>query len=206
MNSPKTLPVRSLLLAIIGGVVFVPALIRYYSLRPIQSDSAALGAYTSALTNSEEVKPEKVRYGAPVRLIIPVLKVNAPIDRVGLLSNGDMEAPGSNESVGWYRFGPNPGDTGSAVIAGHYGRWGKAVFGKLDSLKKGDRLQIEDENGEMVTFLVRESRIYDPEADTSEIFAQNDGRSHLNLITCEGVWDAASKTYSERLVVFTDMQ
>src|SRR3989344_2613905 len=33
-----------------------------------------------------------------------------------------------------------------------------------------------------------------------------DGAAHLNLITCEGAWDKVSRTYSQRLVVFTDRE
>jgi len=29
--------------------------------------------------------------------------------------------------------------------------------------------------------------------------------SHLNLITCSGVWDAKTNSYTKRLVIFTDL-
>lgn len=38
-----------------------------------------------------------------------------------------------------------------------------------------------------------------------EVFAKTDGK-YLNLITCEGVFDRASRNYSDRLVVFTELQ
>jgi len=34
----------------------------------------------------------------------------------------------------------------------------------------------------------------------------NDGKAHLNLITCAGVWDEVEKSHSSRLVVFADME
>ncbi|MFZ2299818.1 MAG: class F sortase [Candidatus Moraniibacteriota bacterium] len=54
--------------------------------------------------------------------------------------------------------------------------------------------------------MVRESRSFDPDADALDVFSSDDGKAHLNLITCEGVWDKASKRYSKRLVVFTDKE
>ncbi|MDO8558807.1 MAG: class F sortase [bacterium] len=86
----------------------------------------------------------------------------------------------------------------------HYGEG--SVFDNLNKLRKGDVLYIEDDKGVIVSFVVRESRNYDPNADASDIFNLNDGKPHLNLITCEGVWDEASKSYSKRLVVFTDKE
>ena len=80
------------------------------------------------------------------------------------------------------------------------------MFNNLYKLQKGDELYIEDENGATIAFVVIESRSYDLKADVSKVFISDDDRSHLNLITCEGVWDQASKSYSERLVVFADRE
>ena len=120
-----------------------------------------------------------------------------------------MDVPKERANVAWFNLGPRPGENGSAVIAGHYGRWknGKgSVFDNLHKLRKGDKIYVEDENGVIITFVVRESRRYDPNASVGDVFGSNDGKAHLNLITCEGVWDKVSKTYSKRLVVFTDKE
>lgn len=110
------------------------------------------------------------------------------------------------DKVAWYEFGPRPGENGSAVIAGHYGWIGNkgSVFNDLHTLKKGDELSVIDVKGNNIVFVVRESRKYDPNADATIVFKSNDGKAHLNLITCEGVWIESQKTYSDRLVVFTD--
>jgi hypothetical protein len=50
---------------------------------------------------------------------------------------------------------------------------------------------------------VRETRTYKQDERPDEIFNKTDG-SHLNLITCSGIWDNAKKRYSHRLVVFAD--
>ena len=128
---------------------------------------------------------------------------------MGLAPDGTMDVPQNPTDVSWFNLGPRPGQTGSAVIAGHYGIWKNgdvSVFHDLKTLQKGDKLSIKDDKGLIIYFIVSEIRKYDPQSDASEVFNSNDGKSHLNLITCEGIWDKISKTYSERLVVFTDKE
>jgi sortase (surface protein transpeptidase) len=73
----------------------------------------------------------------------------------------------------------------------------------LYKLKKGNILYIKDAKGKIISFVVRESRIYDP-GYANDVFNGSDS-AYLNLITCDGVWDGAKKSYSKRLVVFTDI-
>ncbi|EKE06070.1 MAG: hypothetical protein ACD_19C00089G0001 [uncultured bacterium] len=97
---------------------------------------------------------------------------------------------------------------GSAVIAGHYD-WVNnmdAVFDNLYKLRKDDKIFVEDEKGEIYTFVVREIKIYNKDAEASDVFISNDGSSHLNLITCTGSWNKTEKTFSERLIIFTDKE
>ena len=49
----------------------------------------------------------------------PPWGVDAAVDPVGVEPDGQMTLPADVDRVGWYRFGPAPGDDGSAVIAGH---------------------------------------------------------------------------------------
>ena len=142
-------------------------------------------------------------YGLPVRLTIPKINVGATITYMGLTSSGHMEAPKTNQDAGWYKYGPHPGNRGSAVIAGHLGVGSAAVFTQLGLLVKGDTMFVTDDRGRVVSFVVTGTRAYDNDTDPSEVFSSNTG-IHLNLITCNGVWEPGEKTYSKRLVVFTD--
>ena len=144
----------------------------------------------------------------PARLKIPAINVDAAIEQVGLLPDGTMDVPKGPADVAWYELGSHPGEIGSAVIAGHEG-WKnntRAVFDNLHTLQVGEKIYVEDADGTTITFIVREIRIYDPHQDASNVFSSNDGRAHLNLITCEGVWNAVSKTYANRLIVFADKE
>jgi sortase A len=148
-------------------------------------------------------------FGLPVRLKIPTIEVDATVEQVGLTPKGEMDTPKDPAEVAWLNLGARPGENGSAVITGHYGTWKNgsgSVFDNLHKLKKGDNVYMEDEKGETISFIVRESRSYEPSADASDVFSSDDEGSHLNLITCEGTWNKDLKSYSERLVIFTDKE
>lgn len=153
-------------------------------------------------------KPEKITSGLPVRLKIPKMNVDTSIDYVSVTPDGAMDVPDGPDNVAWFQLGPRPGDMGSAVIAGHYG-WKNnipAVFDNLNQLRKGDKVYVTDENGTIMTFVVRELQLFKEHDDASAVFISNDGMSHLNFITCEGVWNKIVKSYPKRLVVFTDRE
>lgn len=153
--------------------------------------------------------PEPASQGFPVRLQIPKIRVDAIIESVGLTSQGAVDVPKGPINTAWYNLGPRPGETGSAVITGHYGVWKNGtptVFNNLSKLRKGDKVYVKDKKGTTLTFSVREIRKYDPSADAQDVFISNDGKAHLNLVTCEGLWNKASKSYPKRLVVFTDKE
>lgn len=143
--------------------------------------------------------------GLPLRLKIPSINVNVAIEYVGVTSQGAMGVPTNTTTVGWFDYGPRPGERGSAVIAGHFdGEHGDAgVFAHLSELKEGDKIFVEYRQGISIPFIVRTRRLYDP-GYASDVFSRSDG-AHLNLITCDGVWEGNKKSYSKRLVIFTDM-
>ena len=144
--------------------------------------------------------------GLPTRLKIPSIRVNAVIRSVGLTVDGSMGVPKIPRETAWYMHGPKPGEPGSAVIAGHvnwlYGA--TAVFARLKSLRPGDIMTVQDDRGLSTSFVVRETRIFGPTEDATSVFRSTDGKSHLNLITCGGIWDRVTRMYSKRLVVFAD--
>ena len=143
---------------------------------------------------------------SPVRLAIPKTSTDAVINPVGVNATGDMDIDDDPTQLAWYKLGPKPGEQGSAVVAGHYG-WkdgAPSVFNGIHSLVKGDQITIFDEDGVKKTFIVTRTATYAPNQDATDVFKSDDGKSHLNLITCQGSWIKSDSTYSERLVVFTD--
>lgn len=187
----------------------IVGLAAFLILRGAESRSPSSPAEKVAKTSQvllQETKPasdKETKYGIPARLVMPSIGVDTNILEVGLTESGDMESPNTNEDTGWYKYGARPGNTGSAVIAGHLGLSGDAVFGRLSQLKKGDTLSVIDDKDQTASFVVTHSREYGNDEAPSEVFLSESG-SHLNLITCEGDWNDGQNTYSRRLVVFTD--
>ncbi len=195
------LPLRWSLIALgIIGIVFSSGVIFF-----LNGSYAKLASTTSGLTPRIL---QGTNQGLPIRLRIPKIKVDAAFEYVGVTSDGAMGVPKGPADVAWLNLGPRPGEKGVAVVAGHFG-WKNgipAAFDNLSKLSKGDVVYVEDESGATTAFVVRELRTYGENEDASSVFDATDGRAHLNLITCEGIWNAAQKSYSDRLVVFTDKE
>ncbi|MDP3988734.1 MAG: class F sortase [bacterium] len=203
-TTPQVLSKQILFMIVFLGVTISIVLLLYFIPKSsIQDGSALLTKNTATLSNQEQAS-----IGLPLRLKIPSIDVDAPVEYVGLTYNGAMDVPKSPIEVGWFNLGPRPGENGSAVIAGHYG-WKNnlpAVFDNLHTLRVGDEIFVEDENGFTTTFIVRKIKIYGKDEITPEVFSSSDGKAHLNLITCTGDWNTEEKTRSQRLVVFTDKE
>lgn len=164
------------------------------------------GSNPNLIAYSDIRDPGGIPQGLPVRLKIPVIGVDSAIEDALITPDGRMDVPAGSVNVAWFALGPHPGQVGSAVIGGHYGIQNGVpfVFYKLDKVKIGDKIYIEDDKGETLSFIVRKISSFDRNADATTVFTSNDGLSHLNLITCEGIWNKVNDTYPQRLVVFTD--
>lgn len=153
--------------------------------------------------------PAEASSGIPKRIKIPKIKVDIALESVGLDPDGVVGVAEGLGNAAWYNLGVRPGDNGSAVINGHYGRLrnGKmGVFTNLNKLRKGDKIYVKDKDGLTTTFVVRKIRKYDLKADATEVFYANDDNSHLNIVTCDGIWNKITKNYPNRLVVFADKE
>ncbi len=145
----------------------------------------------------------------PVRLIIPAIAINAPVEWVGTQHNADLATPTQNpwQDVGWYNLGPHPGERGSAVIDGHLDRPGgfPAVFWRLRDLHVGDEVLVKNTSGKTLRFQVTRIELYPPQdAPIQDIFG-NWGGTYLNLITCAGDWIPSQHQTNLRLVVYTSL-
>ena len=166
---------------------------------------------TSTIVTTSTTALPKDGVGLPTRLEIPTLGVNAIFQHLGLKPDGTMEIPNNVFDVAWFTGSPRPGEKGSSIITGHVAQIRQGVltkpgvFMKLNELRVGDKISVLDDKGNIATFVVRESRLYDPAANATDVFTSSDSGAHLNLITCEGTWNAAAQSYSKRLVMFADL-
>jgi len=167
---------------------------------PLPIPSEDLLAYSN-------IRISSLPQGLPVRLKIPIIGVDAAIEDAAITPGGRMDVPANSVNVAWFALGPHPGDVGSAVIGGHYGIRNNVpfVFYNLDKLAVGDKVYIVNDKNQTITFQVRSIKLFDQNADATTVFTSSDGLAHLNLITCEGVWNKINNSYPERRVVFTDL-
>jgi len=152
------------------------------------------------------VVPQQQSSTLPIKIIIPKIHVRALFEYVGLTKEGAIDIPKDPANAAWFESSPLPGEKGNAIIVGHYG-WKNnvpAVFDDLQNLTAGDVVYIEKEDATMIVFIVQKIETYKETDNTSSLFRISDAESHLNLITCGGVWNKIKKSYSDRLVVFAN--
>src|SRR4051812_9773607 len=84
----------------------------------------------------------------PVRLTIDKIGVDASVVPVGVKPDTNVvQVPGIADA-GWYRYGPTPGQAGSAVLVGHVdGRGSPGVFWRLRDLVPGDEITVRSADG-----------------------------------------------------------
>jgi LPXTG-site transpeptidase (sortase) family protein len=143
--------------------------------------------------------------GLPIGLRIDTIEVDAPVAPYGVdRRTGDMDVPGNVTEVAWYRYGPRPGDAGSAVLAAHVdlANQGPGVFFELGTLEPGDRIHVEYEDGGMLTFRVTARAVYDKDELPLDVIFSREGPSVLTLITCGGGFNRQVRSYDSNVVVY----
>ena len=159
-------------------------------------------------TPSGSPTPSVADVGAPARLKIPAIEVDAAVERVGLDEENAMAVPEDPHNTAWYKYGPRPGQPGSAVIAGHvdYRDIGPVVFWRLHELQEGDEIIVVDEHGVERHFVVTANETYPrAEAPVDEIFGPAPG-PRLALVTCdrESTFYRDRREYQNNIVVYAE--
>ncbi|SEP29883.1 class F sortase [Trujillonella endophytica] len=143
---------------------------------------------------------------APVRLAVPALDVDAPLDPVGVAADGQMELPEDVSRVGWYRFGAVPGAPGSAVVAGHVddAEQGLGALSRLREAAPGDEVLVTDATGAVTRWrVVARELITKQELPLAELFARA-GPARLVLVTCGGPFLPEYRSYRDNVVVVAE--
>jgi sortase (surface protein transpeptidase) len=160
-------------------------------------------------TPTQLLKSQSDTKSDPVRLVIPSIGVNATVETVGILNNGDLATPTRSPwtDVGWFVSGPQPGAPGSAVIDGHLDRPGgyPAVFWNLRYIQVGERVMVASASGKTLNFQVTRVAFYAPQTAPIQAIFGNSGGTYLNLITCAGDWIPSQHQTTLRQVVYTTL-
>lgn len=144
----------------------------------------------------------------PVQLVIPAIRVRAPVDPVGLAADGSIAVPPleRHNRTGWYDRGPTPGQDGPAIIVGHSDtRTGPSVFHDLRKLRPGDRIEVVRQDRTVAVFAVDSVEHFDKAALPADRVYGDFHRPGLRLITCGGPWVGGSIGYSDNVVAFASL-
>ncbi|MFJ2444590.1 MULTISPECIES: class F sortase [unclassified Streptomyces] len=126
---------------------------------------------------------------APVSVRIPEIEVDAPVLGLGLGRDGSLDVPpaGNGNLVSWYKDGAAPGAKGTAIVAGHVDNArGPAVFYRLGTLKKGQRVEVARSDGRTAVFTIDAVEVYEnADFPDRKVYGPTD-RAELRVITCGG--------------------
>jgi hypothetical protein len=123
---------------------------------------------------------------------------------VGVAADGEtLEIPSDVHVVGWYRFGPAPGEKGSSVLVGHVDArdQGPGAFFGLQSLAPRALVAVRLADGRTLQYRVLARRSYVKGHLPNLVFARG-GAPVLALVTCGGSFDETTRHYSDNVVVF----
>jgi LPXTG-site transpeptidase (sortase) family protein len=187
---------------------------------PVVSSSGAAAPGSAPPALDAAIQPEAVPFGdepqlpaeqsnaeVPVRLVIPVIQLDAPVVPAGtqVVVKGGEEfqqwlAP-DEYAAGWHADSAMLGEPGNTVLNGHHNIYGK-VFGRLVDLKVGDLLLLYGSKrmyGYMITnrmILPEKYEQLDVRMDNARwILPSTDER--LTMVTC---WPEESNTHRLILV------
>lgn len=167
---------------------------------------------TYSTDSPDETPPEQacedytVANNEPRKIELPSIGASGCIQKVGLDQNNAIAVPTNVHVAGWYVESVLPTQPGLSIIDGHVlGRYGDAIFTNLKNLKQNDAMRIQLGDKSWHEFIVVSVSTYDVEETMSEVYKPFDGDNQLVLITCGGIYDKDSKTYSERVVVKSNL-
>lgn len=151
---------------------------------------------------TEIVVPEPTPPPRSVR--IAGVDVAMPVIATGVAEDGQMELPDDPSVLGWYRFGPAPGDRrGSAVLAGHVDSIEKGIgpLARLASVPVGERIVVTGPDGKRLTYQVTDvARIAKAALPIDAIFRPG-GRHQLVVVTCGGRYLPDAGGYEDNIVL-----
>ncbi|MFC9393535.1 class F sortase [Streptomyces sp. NPDC057027] len=185
-RSPRSRTAAVLLLAAIAALTGCSAGSEPGAALPPAHISRATAPAPTA--SAAPVKP--MARSLPVRVRVPAAGVDAgPILDLGLNGDGTVEVPSVAEAdrIGWYDKGVTPGQTGPAVLIGHFDTArGPAVLKNVSKVRVGDEITVTRADGTTAVFRVRELEQVDKHAfPTAKVYGDTT-RPELRIVTCGG--------------------
>ncbi|MEJ2860895.1 sortase domain-containing protein [Actinomycetospora flava] len=137
-------------------------------------------------------------------LRIPSIGVDTrQLTELGQTEDRRLEVPQDATTVGHYRGGAAPGETGPAVYASHVNYHGvDGGFARLADVAAGDQVVVERTDGVTVVYAVdRVDTVSKNAFPTVQVYGPTTG-PELRLITCGGEFDSDVRSYEDNVVVY----
>lgn len=164
---------------------------------------------SEAKPTEEDLRSYKVAPDMPRLVSIPKLGVQAKVKPLSIKKDGSLDAPSNIHYAGWYNQSAKPGSSGGATLLdGHVsGPTQKGVFYKIETLTSGDTVAVELGDGTKVNYkVVKVDVVKATDVDMSKLLIPVTAGTHgLNMITCTGKFDSATKTYQDRALVYAEV-
>lgn len=176
--------------------------------------SSAGGTWSIEDEGKDEAKPAQehidnyvVAPSLPRMLYVEKLGIAARILPMGVNNDGLIQAPLNIHDAGWYNGSVKPGEIGAVFLDGHAsGPTRQGLFGSIDTLSKGDTMQIEKGDGKRLTYrVIKVETVPLNEVDMGKALLPVDGVTRgLNLMACTGAWLDDKQTLDHRVIVYTE--
>ncbi|MEV0350279.1 class F sortase [Nonomuraea sp. NPDC050680] len=163
---------------------------------------AVTGLVLVAFGRSYQATTKSVGSVVPQSIDIPSIEVEAPLMKLGLSKDGEVELPPYEKPkmAGWYTGSAVPGDKGASVIIGHVDtKTAPAVFFKLRQVRKGEIVKVERSDGKVVKYKVDSVEQVSKHNFPAKRVYIEDG---LKLVTCGGKFDYAKGEYDDNIIVY----
>lgn len=184
----RLLTAASLLLLVAGGVLIARGTLNGGA--PGAAPPVHVANVGAPAAGPRASAPAALPASRPVRVRIPAAGVNTgPVLGLGLAADGTVQVPSVAQAdrIGWYDQGVTPGETGPAVLIGHYDTVdGPAVLRNVGRIAPGDKIYVDRADGRTAVFAVRALQQVDKKAfPTQRVYGDTD-RPELRLVTCGG--------------------
>lgn len=142
--------------------------------------------------------------GAPVRLVVPSVGIDAPVVPIETSTDGVLTPPADVDTAGWWQRSAEPGARrGQVLVTGHTVHDGDGSMDAMDGVEAGDQVRLR-RGGEIALYRTTAVAVYS-KAEVAEqarkLFGQNGGHGRLVLVTCT---DWNGEDYESNIIVFAD--
>ncbi|MFH8219851.1 class F sortase [Streptomyces sp. NPDC018057] len=174
---------------------------------PYRATVSQSGAASAAPEPAVGARPAALGASKPVRVRIPSASVDTgPVLELGLAADGTVQVPtvAQADDIGWYKGGVTPGQTGPAVLIGHFDTAaGPAVMRDVSRIRVGDPITVTRADRSVLTFTVRKLQQAGKDAFPTQAVYGDTERPELRLITCGG--PIVDGHHPDNIIVYADL-